>query len=111
MRIINCTPHAIVVVDNRGKEIGRFPASTTPARVTIQYTYLADVEADEGFIVPLSDVMYGNIENLPDQKDNTMYIVSGMVKEAMPKRGDLLAPVDLYRNEAGQVIGCRSLRV
>lgn len=32
-----------------------------------------------------------------------------LVAEALPERGDLLFPVDLVRDDGGQIIGCRAL--
>lgn len=37
------------------------------------------------------------------------YIVSQLVKSALPDREDLLVPAEVVRDEQGHIIGCRSL--
>ena len=39
----------------------------------------------------------------------TYYVVSQLVKSALPNRVDLLVPAEVVRNSDGNVIGCRSL--
>ncbi len=49
---------------------------------------------------------YGVVENLPEPKEDTYYIVSALVANAAKDRSDLLIPTHMVRNEAGQPIGC-----
>lgn len=64
-----------------------------------------------------SGVMYYNVErtcNIQlEQKENTIYIVSSMVRDAMEKQNgkrlDICSPYGLIRNNEGQVIGCLGL--
>ena len=37
------------------------------------------------------------------------YIVSQIVKSALPNRADLLVPAEVVRDNAGNIIGCKSL--
>ena len=39
----------------------------------------------------------------------TFYIVSQLVKSALPNRSDLLVPAEMVRDEKGAILGCRSL--
>ena len=39
----------------------------------------------------------------------TFYIVSQLVKSALPNRSDLLVPAEMVRDEKGAIIGCKSL--
>ena len=39
------------------------------------------------------------------------YIVSQLVKSALPNRPDLLVPAEVQRDSSGNIIGCRSLGI
>ena len=39
----------------------------------------------------------------------TFYIVSQLVKSALPNRSDLLVPAEMVRDEKGAILGCKSL--
>lgn len=93
-KFINLTPHVVKL--NNGTE---FPASGTVARVTNSFT-----EFDPDGV---ATVVYGEIQNLPGPAEDTLYIVSAMVRSAS-KREDLVAPAtghpDAIRNEKGQIV-------
>ena len=59
--------------------------------------------------IPISSSSYGEVVDLPAPQVGVYYIVSRLVMSACPNRQDLLVPNDLVRDEAGRVIGCRSL--
>jgi hypothetical protein len=46
-----------------------------------------------------------------DCRPATYYIVSQLVKSALPHRFDLLVPAEIVRNSAGIIIGCKSLGI
>lgn len=98
--IINLTPHAINVVG-----IVEIPASGLVARVAM-------VTEEAGYIagIPTSYTEYGKIENLPEI-EGVSFIVSKMVRDACPDRADLFYPAELVRDEAGNIIGCKSLGI
>ena len=52
---------------------------------------------------------YGKVAGLPDKEDGVMYIVSMMVRQALPNRNDLASPGDIIRDEYGQITGCLNL--
>ena len=52
---------------------------------------------------------YGEVTGLPPFQDGTIFVVSGLVRAAVPHRHDVWQPGELLRNEAGQVIGCVGL--
>ena len=91
---INLTPHAVRL--NNGTE---FPASGTIARVTSSFT---DFDSDG-----VATVVFGEVQNLPEPAENTLYIVSALVLSAS-KRADLVAPAtghpEAVRNEKGQIV-------
>lgn len=106
--IINLTPHEVVIINHNQEVVMTFPACDNPARVaekTIRY----DPYKCKGVEIPHIRKYYGEVENLPDFKPNTLYIVSAIVANASPGHGDLVFPADLVRDEKGNVVGCRSL--
>lgn len=59
--------------------------------------------------VPVYTMRYGEVIGLPPQSETDAYVVSAMVRLAVPERLDVLSPGPLIRNEAGQPIGCDGL--
>lgn len=60
--------------------------------------------------ISLYNVTYGEVTGLPEPEDGVLYIVSMMVLEAC-RREDLIAPVDMVRDNTGRIIGCRGFRI
>lgn len=96
---INLTPHNIVLNDGT-----IYPATGKIARVANSFT---------NFCNGIAKVFYGDIENLPEPKRGTMYIVSAMVlgaENAKPRccrRKDLVAPATGHpdcRRENGFIV-------
>lgn len=103
MKILNYTPHEVdVYVDNK---IYVFP-SMGLARCK-QATYSAGTLNG----LPLCKTIYGEVEGLPQPQIGVMYIVSRVVRQALPQREDLLVPNDLIRDSEGNVLGCKALAV
>ena len=100
--ILNYTPHTINEVTTGTS----FP-SVGNARVSVEYTRYARVEG-----IQVYTTKYGEVTGLPGDSPHqlspdTFYIVSMMVKDALPERNDLLSPGELVRNSEGQPIGCK----
>lgn len=101
---INLTPHEIRIGDRvippSGK-VARCEEITTPAGTF------------DG--VELINRKYGQVHGLPEpgakKFDGTFYIVSAMVRMALPDRIDLASPGDLVRDETGKIVGCKNLVV
>ena len=97
------TPHPISICNNAGEVVRviqpeglvRLKAVTVPAG-----------EID-GILVTRTE--FGQPEGLPDFKEGTFYIVSQLVKNALPNRTDLLVPAEVVRDENGNIVGCKSL--
>lgn len=103
--IINLTPHAIDIVDDNGNPFVSIPASGQIARVATQ-----TVRTGESFNgIPVSRTTHGEVENLPDRQENTIYIVSLAVASTVPEREDVFIPNESIRNAQGFVAGCKSL--
>jgi hypothetical protein len=86
MQIINLTPHAIVIAKSGGSQ-KTIPATTPSARIQQQNVVRHDVDG-----IPVSVVVYGEIEYPPDPQPATVYVVSSMVAQQCRHRDDVLAP-------------------
>lgn len=104
MTIINMTPHPVMIVDREGNEIKRFE---TAGQIRLASQTVAG-EAIEG--IPTSKTVFGEAVGLPEEPEHgKYYIVSQLVKSALPGRRDLLVPAEVVRDASGNIIGCRSL--
>ena len=98
MKIINLTPHAVVI--NNGPT---FPPSGTVARVSVK-------QVDAGTIngVPVKKQAFGDIVDLPPPSPDTVYIVSSLVLSAAKAAGrkDCVAPdtANAVRDENGHIV-------
>jgi hypothetical protein len=101
MRLINLTPHAIVIAGHEPIE-----PSGYIARVNTQ---LCNVGAVNG--IPLMISKNLGICNVPEPQPDTLYIVASMVRAQLPDRKDLASPSKIIRNEHGGVVGCAALEV
>ena len=99
--IKNLTPHDVRVVNDRNVLIWLYEKSDKPARCSVERIRTGMIN-----YIPLNQLSFGEVQNLPKPKRGTFFIVSHMVAEAA-KRDDLLVPDDLVRDETGAVIGCR----
>lgn len=105
MRIINLTPHTVVFY--RGDTpVAQLKPSGTVARVEMSRAQIGTVSAYE---IPVFASMPGRVVDLPAAQPNNIFIVSRLVLDNSPDRCDLYVPDELVRDNAGQVIGCRSL--
>ena len=107
-KIINLTPHSINVIGEDDSVAITIETSGNVARCS-QTIDIVDTINVNNIAIPVSSSSYGEVVDLPAPQDDTYYIVSRLVMSACPNRQDLLVPNDLVRDEAGRVIGCRSL--
>jgi hypothetical protein len=124
MKIINATPHAIVICSkdgvNQDPKTKQFTASevtplfTLPPSGIIPRVAMGNTEAEPILGIPVQSVQYGEIEGLPPASPDVYYVVSGLVAAAAVKvnRTDCLAPGALVRNSANpsEVLGCLFLQ-
>lgn len=103
-KVVNLTPHPLVLVLSDGNRA--VAPSGTVARCSSTNKPAGDFEG-----VPLTRVTFGAVENLPEPVEGTLYVVSALVRSAVPHRTDVASPGDLVRDEAGNVIGCKGLVV
>ena len=79
MKFVNLTPHDLML--NDGTIV---PASGTVARVSSSFT-----EFDENGICRQ---VFGDVQGLPEPKDDTIFVVSALVLSAVKDRDDVVAP-------------------
>ena len=77
-------PHPVYVLGEDNKVIKRFPKNPKMARIKQKTTKVREIDG-----VPLSKTSYGEVLNLPEPCDEIFYIVSHLVKLALPDREDL----------------------
>lgn len=103
MKIINLTPHTINVLDGNNNQIASFPSCG------IARAAQSREQVDTICGIPVNKTVFGEVQDLPDPEDGTIYIVSVLTAQAAPDRKDLYIVDDAVRNEQGQIIGCRAL--
>ena len=104
IEIINLTPHSINFVDDGGNQTMAIEPSGLIARVTTETVVIGNIAG-----IPITTVKYGEVENLPEEKEDTIYIVSSIVAQRCKHRCDVFIPNDSVRDEKGRIIGCKSL--
>lgn len=109
MKIVNLTPHDVVIVNDNGEEIKRYPASGRVARVNTQSELIGEVDG-----IQVVRTKYGDVDGLPDKKTDTVYLVSLVVAQALRgSRTDVYVPDtgpgSVVRDDKGQIIGVKRL--
>lgn len=98
MKIVNLTPHDIVITDGP-----TFPPSGTVARVSVQQVEVGDING-----ISVKAQTFGDIVDLPPPQDDTVFIVSAMVLNAAKEAGrnDCVAPdtSNAVRDDAGHIV-------
>lgn len=104
IEIINLTPHAVTI------DTGAYRVTLQPSGKVARVSQ-RDEPAGELNDIPLFVQWFGEVVDLPPEQVSihALYIVSGLVRSALPDRLDLVTPTGLVRDEAGVVIGCRGL--
>jgi hypothetical protein len=106
-QIKNLTPHPIHLLDTDNKILRTFESEGL--------VRLKSNTVSAGFTVdecPITRTEFGNPEGLPDQVLNDYYfIVSQLVKSALPERKDLIVPAEVVRDDKGNIIGCKSFGI
>ena len=99
MKIINCTPHPIMIRQSKPKDKVFSPCGILP-RVSTVIEEAGDVNG-----IPCVSQTQGDVEGLPDPQTGTIYIVSAIVLNASD-RTDLVAPdtgKTCIRDESGRI--------
>lgn len=95
MRVHNLTPHTIKIKPKADTSLVFSIHPSGLARVNMQYTASDNVPVSFGIAnIPIETTksIPGEVTGLPEPKENTVYIVSAMVAQAVPDRNDVYAP-------------------
>ena len=110
MRILNLTPHALTFISaNNNMERYIVEPSGIVARVAAHTENIGNITTDDGFTIPVTQTVFGEVENLPAPETGTIYVVSSMVAGRVPDRKDVYIPNESIRDDKGRIIGCLSL--
>jgi len=85
MKIVNLTPHTINV--RAGEQDLAFEPTAPAARVASSQELVGTVDG-----IPVNRTTFGQVENLPEPIEGTIYIVSALVLSAISGRQDVVAP-------------------
>lgn len=106
MKVVNLTPHDVVIYNDEGEIIKTYPKTEEEKVARIQDSITITGEIDG---VPVGEITYGAPIDLPEPQDGVYYIVSLVVRQALPHRKDLLSPdtspAGVVRDEQGRILG------
>ena len=111
MNYVNLCPHAIHICGEDGSIVRTIEPSGTVARCNEASRYLGSNPPDD---IPLILRKYGAVDGLPNEQDwppTILFIVSNMVRQALPERLDIASPGDAVRDDQGRIIGVKNLIV
>jgi len=103
-KIVNLTPHSISFIDENGNIIRIVETSGDVARLTTKTVVTGEYDG-----IPVTETEYGEITGLPDPTPDTIFVVSSLIAQRVPERDDVFIPNESVRDNAGRIIGCRSL--
>lgn len=103
-KIINASPHAIHILGPGNTIVRVFPKSNGMIRVKEEIKEAGTING-----VPITHTKWGECDEVPAYCEGTYYIVSQLVKNALPHRKDMLVPKNIVRDPDGNIMGCMSL--
>lgn len=103
MKIVNLTPHELKLHNEAGELVATIAPDGRAPRVNMTRVRVGEVGG-----VPMFRSEAGEITDLPEPEDGTVFVVSGLVRAAV-NRPDLWQPGELLRDEAGRVVGAVGL--
>lgn len=101
MKIVNLTPHELNIHTNDGTVLSI--ESTGSARCDEKRETVDNIDN-----IPISAVVYGAVEGLPEPVEGVGYVVSLLVAQTT-RRPDVFSPGELVQDDKGRTIGCRGL--
>ena len=102
--IINKTPHDVNIVNEKNEVVKTLPKTEGQIRLSVKTEMTDPIDG-----IRTSYTVFGEPEGLPNFEEGVFYVVSQLVKSALPNRKDLLVPAEVVRDEKGQIVGCKSL--
>ena len=109
MKIVNLTPHALCLMPGGPDEpTVTIPPSGQVARCAVDREQV-DTVTVEGVTVPVNQIQFGTVSDLPAPRPDTIYVVSALVAQRVPGRRDVYIVDDAVRDDQGRIIGARAL--
>ena len=102
MNVTNLTPHAVRIIRAGGDLV--IPPSGAVARVAVTTTPAGEIAG-----IPVVTGTYGPVTGLPEATEGAAFLVSALVRTAVPARRDVFSPADLVRDDKGTIVGARAL--
>jgi len=106
MNIVNLTPHPLRLQKADGSFMD-LPKPAAGAAIPRRSTKVEQQGEVDG--LPVYKTVLGPVEFAPAPCENTIYVVSRMVVDALPERSDLFAPGEAIRDADGKVVGAKGL--
>lgn len=106
MNFVNLTPHAIHIYDADNAVVRTISASGQQARYAVTTTPRYELDG-----ISFVSTVFGALSGLPDPDVDTIYIVSLLVKQAVPLRADVVSPGEMVRDANGNIVGCKNFNV
>ena len=76
MIITNLTPHTITFISaNDNMQKYELAPSGVVARVAAHTETIGEITTPEGFVIPVTQTVFGQVENLPEPEKDTIYVV------------------------------------
>lgn len=103
MEMVNLTPHEVTIITE--DNIIMIQPSGQIAKCEHQSECIGIFNG-----IKIYKTKYGAVTNMPEAKENTIYITSSIVANALKdSRNDIYVPFDFVRDDKGRIIGCRGL--
>ena len=103
-KIINLTPHPVVILGDNGQTIATIPVSGLIARCNVKTETVGDLNG-----IPVTETVFESTGLLPEQMDGVFYVVSRITLLNYRDRKDLVTPNEVIRDRDGIIVGCKSL--
>lgn len=111
MKLVNLTPHDLVLVSEDGNVLATIPSSGV-ARASQTDEPVGELEV-EGHAIAVVKTVFGDTIDLPEPTEGVAYVVSIITANAARAQGrsidDLLITSGLVRDDQGRIIGCTRL--
>ena len=107
-KLVNLTPHTVTIVKD-GVPVLDVP-STGLARCKTSRVQVRTLEVD-GIKIPVNKTVFGEVYGLPAPEEDTVFIVSRPVINALPDREDLVSPDDTIRDDKGVIVGAKAVAI
>lgn len=84
------------------------PPSGRVARCAVDRVKVDTVTVD-GVTISVNQTRFGEVTDLPEPQPDTLFIVSGLVAQAVRGRDDVVTVDDAVRDNQGRVVGAKAL--